>query len=142
MWFFSTGCRIVALLASAVCSLVNTIYILNTCNVHVDYISINLLVLEGLWQRWGWLWLTVRRRTLTAEFLGSTPWLEPDVTFNSWSVTSTSFLLSNPTQCSLSVYSPVLISRIISHLPLSSQTSFFKKLGTYNVSKVKYNTFL
>ena len=35
-----------------------------------------LLVLEGLVQRWGWLWLTVRTRTLATEVLGSTPWCE------------------------------------------------------------------
>ena len=36
-----------------------------------------LLVLEGLLQRRGWLWLTVRTRTLAAEVLGNTPWREP-----------------------------------------------------------------
>ena len=36
-----------------------------------------LLVLEGLLQRRGWLWLTVGTRTLAAEVLGSTPWREP-----------------------------------------------------------------
>ena len=36
-----------------------------------------LLVLEGLLQRQGWLWFTVRTRTLAAEVLGSTPWYEP-----------------------------------------------------------------
>ena len=35
-----------------------------------------LLVLEGLLQRWGWLWLTVGTRTLAAEVLGSNPWHE------------------------------------------------------------------
>ena len=40
-----------------------------------------LLVLEGLLQRQGWLWLTVGTRTLAAEVLGTTPWREP-----SWSL--------------------------------------------------------
>ena len=38
-----------------------------------------LLVLEGFLQRrggGGWLWLTMRTRTLAAEVLGSTPWRE------------------------------------------------------------------
>ena len=36
-----------------------------------------LLVLEGLLQRRGWLWLTVGTRTLAGEVLGSTPWCKP-----------------------------------------------------------------
>ena len=36
-----------------------------------------LLVLEGLLQRRGWLYVTVRTRTLAAEVLGSTPWCKP-----------------------------------------------------------------
>ena len=36
-----------------------------------------LLVLAGLLQRRGWLWLTMGTRTLAAEVLGSTPWCEP-----------------------------------------------------------------
>ena len=36
-----------------------------------------LLVVEGLLQRPGWLWLTMETRTLAAEVLGSTPWREP-----------------------------------------------------------------
>ena len=36
-----------------------------------------LLLLEGLLQRWGWMWLTGGTRTLAAEVLGSTPWCEP-----------------------------------------------------------------
>ena len=36
-----------------------------------------LLVLEGLLQRQGGLWLTVGTRTLAAEVLESTPWHEP-----------------------------------------------------------------
>ena len=55
-------------------------------------------------QRWrvscrggGWLWLTVRRRTLGAEVLGSTPWREP----------SQSLLLAPPkSQVGSSVGSP------------------------------------
>ena len=35
-----------------------------------------LLMLEGLQQRRGWLWLNVGTRTLAAQVLGSTPWRE------------------------------------------------------------------
>ena len=33
-----------------------------------------LLILEGLLQRWGWLWLTMGMDTLAAEVLGAAPW--------------------------------------------------------------------
>ena len=36
-----------------------------------------LLVLEGLLQSWGWLWLTMGTRTLAAPLLVSTHWCEP-----------------------------------------------------------------